>query len=107
MIGASQPLVERDARFPADFALGERRIDDAAALLAGLRRTVYRLDCLAPERDALRGQGHDVGLSSGADVHRADEGALETAEVGPHEIFDEHVVAGLLAVTVDPWRLAA
>src|SRR5439155_9040579 len=107
LVGASQPLVEGDARLPAELALGERGIDGAPALLTGLCRPVHRLGPLARQRHELRRQGHDVGLAPGTDVHRADERTFETAEVRPHEILYEDVVTGLCAITVDPRRLAA
>src|SRR5437879_1361382 len=105
--GAPEAVREGHLRPPAEDVGGAPGVDDAAALLAGLRGSVTDLGAAARRLEEEARERVHVGLDAGADVEGPGRGGLEREEVGARHVADVHVVARLLAVTVHRDRFGA
>ena len=101
-----QTLLERRLRPPAELALGEGDVEDAAQHVPGAGRRVRRLGLDAGHAPAASKSSFTDVSVAGADVEDAAV-AAGRRQHGRDDVADVDVVAGLLAVAEDRHALAA
>src|SRR5260370_9629406 len=102
----AQPLLELDARLPAELLLGPGVVEGDPVHIAFAWWAEGRLEPVLGEDRELAEKGVGRHRDAGADVEGASVASLERGEVGRRDVADMEHVARLVAVAVDGQRLA-